>query len=99
MTTTSPTTSPANSQTPLQPKESLRQLVAPVALDFCERLLGRGRDGLLTFEDFAEAASELIADEPEAASIYLASMIAIEMHDEAPEIMMPSPQPRQPSRN
>lgn len=60
-------------------QESLRSLTAPIALDYCARLLDRSKDGTLTFDDFVAAARSLLLYDPEISAIYLAALVALDM--------------------
>lgn len=78
-------------------RESLDRLIAPIAIEFGARLLGNSEAGVVTFGQFVDVARDLIATEPEAAGIYLAALVAIDVHEVNREFE-PTP-PRPPSSN
>ncbi|MBX3462841.1 MAG: hypothetical protein KF830_06695 [Planctomycetes bacterium] len=80
---------------PASARDSLRRLAVPHALHFGSRLLHRGHDGVITFREFVAVARELVAQRPEQTAVYLAALVALDMHAE-PE---PAPAPRLPSAN
>jgi hypothetical protein len=80
-------------------RESLRHLAMPHAIDFGQRLLGRGKNGVIHFREFVAVARELLAERPDQTAHYLAALVALDMG--TPEVQVePRPFPGfQPSRN
>jgi len=60
-------------------RQSLRRLSSPHALDFSSRLLHRGNDGVLTFQEFVEVAREVVREQPDRSAVYLAALVALDM--------------------
>lgn len=65
---------------PASARESLRRLAVPHALHFGSRLLHRGSGGVITFREFVDVARELVAQRPEQTAVYLAALVALDMH-------------------
>jgi len=82
-------------QTKAQARAALRRLTAPLALTFGRRLVDRTKQDTITFREFVTVARDLIADLPEQSAIYLAALVALDMHS-TDSIFT---QPRQPSAN
>jgi hypothetical protein len=79
-------------------REWLRRLALPHATDFGERLLRRGKNGVIHFREFLHVAREFVADRPEQSAQYLAVLIALEMNRDSEPANDPSPH-SVPSRN
>ncbi len=73
-----------NDPTQTVARDALRRLSAPHAIAFGSRLLERGqaktRPGQITFREFLGVARELVAQKPEQSAIYLAALVALDMH-------------------
>lgn len=72
-------------------RESLRRLATPHALTFGNRLLRRGKDGMLTFREFVAVARELVAQFPEQTAVYLAALVALDMGNDEEHLQAPPP--------
>jgi hypothetical protein len=60
-------------------RDSLRRLASPHANDFSCRLLDRGTDGVLTFQEFLAVAREIVGERPNETAIYLAALVALDI--------------------
>jgi hypothetical protein len=76
-------------------RDSLRRLLTPHALDFGARLLRSGNGGTIRFREFVAVARELVRERPEQSALYLATLVALDMHGEedGPRPMAPAPSP------
>lgn len=77
-------------------RSSLRRLATPHAIDFGARLLHRGSGGTITFKEFLAVAREYMHERPDESAVYLAALVALDMHDPDDE---PRAAPRAPSAN
>lgn len=67
---------------PAQALDALRRLSAPHALAFGHRLLERGDGSTIPFREFVSVARELVCQLPEQSAVYLAALVALDMHNE-----------------
>ena len=77
-------------------RDSLRRLQTPLALDFGTRLLRACKGGSICFREFVAVARAFMRERPEQSAIYLATLVALELHaqaDEAPHELSPVPSP------
>jgi hypothetical protein len=77
-------------------RNSLRRLATPHAIDFGARLLHRGSGGTITFREFLAVAREYVHERPDASAVYLAALVALDMHDPDDDTLRA---PRIPSAN
>ena len=81
---------------PALARASLRRLATPHAIDFGNRLLGRGEGGLIRFREFVAVAREFMAERPDQTAFYLAALVALDMGSQDDD---DESSPPQPSRN
>ena len=88
----------SSSALPRDARQMLRHLTSPQAIEFCNRLLGRTDNGVLTFPEFHATARELVKEKPEDAALFLATLVALDVDateiDDAPEAPRRPPIPR-----
>jgi hypothetical protein len=80
-------------------RQSLRRLVSRQAIDFGSRLLDRGRNGLIPFQEFVAVAAEVVHDRPEETAIYLAALVALDIDADGDDDDDAACAPRVPSAN
>lgn len=76
-------------------RESLRRLATPHALAFGDRLLCRGKGGVITFREFVAVAREWVTQLPDQTAVYLAALVALDMGGDDE----PTTRPAKPSTN
>jgi len=64
----------------LSASASLRRLLTPHALDFGARLLRAGSGGTIRFREFLAVARDFVRERPEQSAVYLATLVALDMH-------------------
>lgn len=82
-----------------QARQTLRHLTSSHALDYCERLLSRSKDGMLTFREFYDTALEVVREQPDDAALFLAALVALDMGVPDPDPDDMPVRPTEPCRN
>ena len=80
-------------------RQTLRHLTSSQALDYCGRLLSRSKNGILTFREFYDTALEVVRKQPQAAALFLAALVALDMGVPDPDPDDIPSRPTDPCRN
>ena len=72
-------------------RAALRRLATPHAIDFGARLLQRGSGGTISFREFLAVAREYVDERPDQSAVYLAALVALDMHMPDDEPTHPAP--------